>query len=429
KKVLKKIPAKDIWQRIVTSAWICADPGLQFQDAIQSWHTCPESGEIRASNPCSEYLFLDDSACNLASLNLLQFLDVDGGFDWPSFEHTAQVMFLAQDILVDFASYPTAKIAENSHRFRPLGLGFAGLGALLMRLGLPYDSEAGRAWGAALTAALHGVAFETSTHLAQELGSFEALQKNKKSHLKVMKKHQSALQNIDWTFFPKVVSDRIEDIYKSLLSRGQKFGFRNSQATVMAPTGTIGLVMDCETTGVEPEFSLMRFKKMVGGGKVQIVSQSIRPALQKLKYPDEKIQRIEEHIQKTGTIEDAADLNPEHRAIFDCAQKNGFQGQRYLRPEAHLLMMAAIQPFLSGGISKTVNLPAEATSQDIGKIYWQAWELGLKAISIYRDGSKMSQPLTVKEGGPVCPECGGTTEISGGCYRCTNCGFTTGCVS
>jgi ribonucleoside-diphosphate reductase alpha chain len=317
----------------------------------------------------------------------------------------------------------------HSHKYRPLGLGFAGLGAFLMRLGIPYDSEAGRSWAGALTATLHGIASLTSAQLAGHLGAFPGYSRNRNSMMKVINKHRQSLKSIDWSFLPKAVKVRAEEIYADIFFHGQKNGFRNSQATVMAPTGTIGLVMDCETTGVEPEFSLIRFKKMVGGGKVQIVSRSVRPALKKLGYLDSQIEKIEEHIQQTGMIEEAPELNPEHLSVFDCANKNGFVGKRFLRPEAHLKMMAAIQPFLSGAISKTVNLPAESTSEDVSKIYWQAWQLGLKAIAIYRDGSKMSQPLTVKEGGPDCPECGGATEVSGGCYRCANCGYTTGCVS
>ncbi len=429
RKVIKEIPAREIWKHIVTSAWFCADPGLQYHDTIQKWHTCPQSGEIRASNPCSEYMFLDDSACNLASLNLLAFQDVDGSFDWKSFEYTARIVFLAQDILVDFASYPTARIAENSHSFRPLGLGFAGLGALLMRLGISYDSEAGRAWASALTAILHGTAFETSALLAKKLKAFPGFQKNKTPMLKVMKNHHRALQKVRWNHLPFAVQQRAFEIYSELLLTGSKYGFRNSQATVMAPTGTIGLVMDCDTTGVEPEFSLVKFKKMVGGGKVKIVCQSVGPALRRLGYSNAAISKIEIHIQETGAIEGAPELKSEHLAVFDCANKNGTHGQRFLPARAHLEMMKAIQPFLSGAISKTVNMPSEATSEDISEIYFSAWKMGLKAIAIYRDSSKMSQPLSVKEGGPICPECGGKTEVSGGCYRCTNCGFTTGCVS
>jgi ribonucleoside-diphosphate reductase alpha chain len=428
-RTIRELPADEVWKKVISSSWFCADPGLQFQDTIQAWHTCPESGDIRASNPCSEYMFLDDSACNLASLNLLAFQDVDGSFDWASFEHTARVMLIAQDVLVDFASYPTATIARNSHDFRPLGLGFAGLGAMLMRMGTPYDSDAGRAWAGTLTALLHGIAYQTSGELAQAMGAFPGYRKSSKSMLKVLKKHQSSLQGINWSFLPLQTKSRITEVYDRLIEFGTRKGFRNSQVSVMAPTGTIGLVMDCDTTGVEPEFSLMKFKKMVGGGKVQIVSKSVSRALARLGYTAEQIQKIEAHVKNTGQIEDAPGLRDEHLAVFDCANRNGLTGKRFLRPDSHLLMMAAIQPFLSGAISKTVNLPAESTSEDISRIYHQAWKLGLKAIAIYRDGSKLSQPLTVKDGGPVCPECGGTTEVSGNCYRCINCGFTTGCVS
>lgn len=426
---ITQLPAKEIWDHITASSWACADPGLQFHDVIQAWHTCPASGEIRASNPCSEYMFLDDSACNLASLNLLSFLDSEGNFDWESFEHTAKLLFIAQDILVDFASYPTAKIAENSHDFRPLGLGYAGLGAFLMRQGVPYDSDTGRAWASSITASLHAVAYLTSTELAERLGPFKEYKKNKTAMMNVMQKHQSALKQINWQLLNPKVKLRLEVLYVDLIQRGTNIGFRNSQATVIAPTGTIGLVMDCDTTGVEPEFSLVKYKKMVGGGRVQIVSQSVAPALRKLKYTDAQIEKIQSYIERKGMIEGAPEIQPQHLPVFDCANRNGDSGKRHLRPQAHLFMMAAIQPFLSGAISKTVNLPAEATSHEISEIYWQAWKLGIKAISIYRDSSKLSQPLTVKEGGPVCPECGGKTEVSGGCYRCTNCGFTTGCVS
>jgi ribonucleoside-diphosphate reductase alpha chain len=429
KKVLQTIPAPEIWKKIVSSSWFCADPGLQFDDTIQTWHTCPASGKINASNPCSEYMFLDDSACNLASINLLSFLDVDGSFDWQSYEHVAQVLLIAQDILVDFASYPTAQIAQNSHDYRPLGLGYAGLGALLMRMGLGYDSDEGRAWAAALTSRLHGIAYLTSCELASVMKPFAGFAKNKNAMLKVIRKHEAQLSQVNWNLLPIKVRTRTEDIYSTLLAQGKKTGFRNSQVTVMAPTGTIGLVMDCDTTGVEPEFTLIKYKKMVGGGKIKIVSQSVLPALRKLGYSPQAIQGIENYIEKNGKIEGAPALKAEHLLIFDCANKNGVDGKRYLRPESHLLMMAAIQPFLSGAISKTVNLPADATSEDISHLYREAWNLGLKAIAIYRDGSKLSQPLSAQEGGPICPECGSLTEISGGCYRCTNCGFTTGCVS
>jgi ribonucleoside-diphosphate reductase alpha chain len=429
-KTIRELSAAEIWKKIVSSAWFCADPGLQFSDTISRWHTCPQSGPIRASNPCSEYLFLDDSACNLASLNLLQFYSAEEDqFDWQSYEQAARLMFMAQEILVDFASYPTKLIAENSHRFRPLGLGFAGLGALLMRKGFSYDSDPARAWASTLAATLHGTALKTSCELAKAKGAFSEYKKNKSSYQKVLQNHQRALATIKWPMVPEIEKP-LKNLFGEVLELCGKHGLRNAQVTVMAPTGTIGLVMDCETTGVEPEFSLVKTKKMVGGARVEIVSQSVASALQKHGYTDEKIYKIEKFIHETGGIEGATDLKPEHLPIFDCAQKNG-NGKRYLRPEAHLLMMSAIQPFVSGAISKTVNLPRSASSEDVSSIYWQAWELGLKAISLYRDGSKMSQPLSAHGAGlgPPCPECGGKTEISGGCYRCENCGFTTGCVS
>jgi ribonucleoside-diphosphate reductase alpha chain len=433
-KEVKQIAADELWQKIITSAWVCADPGLQFHDTIQAWHTCPASGEIRASNPCSEYMFLDDSACNLASLNLLAFLDNEGNFDFSAYMHTARVMFIAQEILVDFASYPTATIAQNSHDFRPLGLGFAGLGALLMRQGIAYDSEAGRAWAGVLTALLHGTAYDTSADLAERLGCFVGYKKNKKFFLQILSRHKKAMESVierhlNEAELPLRLKVLLENLYVQMMSKAKRHGVRNAQATVMAPTGTIGLVMDCDTTGIEPEFSLVKFKKLAGGGKVQMVSASVRPALKKLGYNEEQVLAIENYISQRQTIEGAPFLQDGHLPIFDCAQKNGGEGKRFLRPEAHLHMMAAIQPFLSGAISKTVNLPAEATSADISKIYWQAWELGLKAIAIYRDSSKMSQPLSATEHELRCVECGGPLELAGGCFRCTNCGATTGCIS
>lgn len=432
KKAVKKIPAQEIWKSIISSAWFCADPGLQFSNTINRWHTCQASGEIRASNPCSEYLFLDDTACNLASLNLLAFLDNKGNFNWHDYRQTARVMFLAQEILVDFASYPTAKIAENSHHFRPLGLGFAGLGALLMRIALSYDSDKGRAWAGALSANLHGEACWMSAQLAQVKGAFAKYKLNRKSFLKVMKMHQKALKNIQWQYLEPSLRGKTEDLFKTFLQQGEKTGYRNAQMTVMAPTGTIGLVMDSDTTGVEPEFSLVKYKKMVGGGKIKIVTQSLLPALEILGYSAEDIKSIQSHVLETGNIESAKAFNVhEHGSIFWCAQPSQAEG-RYLSADAHLKMMAAVQPFLSGGISKTVNLPPETSSQDVSEVYQKAWKMGLKAISIYRDGSKKSQPLSVHTGTPSnfkCPDCGGETEIAGGCYRCTNCGYSTGCVS
>ncbi len=434
-KVLRTLPAREVWDKIVHSAWMCADPGVQFHDTINEWHTCPEAGEIHASNPCSEYMFLDDSACNLASLNLVTFLTPEGDFDLVSFMHVARIMFTAQEILVDYSSYPTAKIAENSHNFRPLGLGFANLGSFLMRKALPYHGDEGRAWAGAIASLMQGVAYWASAQLAETRGAFAGYAKNKKSMLKVVGKHAKARKQISWTLLPSEFKETCEDLWEDVLSLGEKHGFRNAQATVIAPTGTIGLLMDCDTTGIEPDFSLVKYKKMVGGGEVEIVNQSVPVALRVLKYPDHAIENILEYIEKHRSIEGAPDLKAEHLAIFDCASAQA--GKRTLPPESHILMMAAVQPFISGAISKTVNMPNSATEKDISEIYRQSWKLGLKAVAIYRDGSKRSQPLNqkkdvVKDENTTwtmkCPECGSDTVLTSGCYRCPNCGSTVGCA-
>lgn len=435
KKTIKTIQATGLWDKIIQSAWECADPGLQFDDTIQKWHTCSGTDRIYASNPCSEYMFLDDSACNLASLNLISFLRDDGTFDLLSYLHTSKVMFTAQEILIDLAGYPTQVIAENSHKFRPLGLGYAGLGALLMRMGVGYDSDEGRAWAGALTALLHGTALKTSAELAKQLKPFDGYKENKTSMQTVIKKHLNAVEEIDFKLLPQAFELMTKDLWNVVIALGKKNGFRNSQTTVMAPTGTIGLVMDCDTTGVEPEFSLVKTKKMAGGGTSVISSTSVIHGLRSLGYSESERDKILIHLENEGEIENAPGLKKEHVSIFDCAQKNA-GGKRFLSADAHLKMMAAIQPFLSGAISKTVNVPHEATREDISEIYKKAWRWGLKAIAIYRDGSKMSQPLTAKaktvetqDHKLKCPECGGKTELIGGCFRCSNCGFTTGCVS
>lgn len=445
KKSMRKVPASLVWQKIVHSAWVCADPGVQFHDTINKWHTCPQTDEIRASNPCSEYMFLDDSACNLSSINLVRFLNPDGSFDFEAFVHTARILLTAQEILVDYSSYPTQKIAQNSHDYRPLGLGFANLGSLLMRKGIPYDSEAGRAWAGALTALMSGVAYLTSTELARAKGPFAGFKKNKAAMLKVMKMHEAHLKGIDYSFLPDNIQPVLKNLWKGVIYNGQKFGFRNAQATVIAPTGTIGLLMDCDTTGIEPDFSLSKFKKLVGGGEIQIVNQSVEVALRTLKYSSEQIQKIQKYIELNNSVQNCPDLLPEHKPVFDCA--SGPHGQRVLSPESHVKMMAAVQPFISGAISKTVNLPNSASEKDISDIYFLAWKLGLKAVAVYRDGSKQSQPLNTKltdekekqeYAKPVkpayvpnftmkCPDCGSDTVLTSGCYRCPNCGTTVGC--
>ncbi|MGE5086902.1 MAG: vitamin B12-dependent ribonucleotide reductase, partial [Bacillota bacterium] len=431
-KAIRELPAVEVWNKITHAAWMCADPGIQFHNVINKWHTCPNTDEIYASNPCSEYMFLDDSACNLASINLVKFLNPDGSFDFESMIHTARTLFVAQEILVDYSSYPTRKIAQQSHDYRPLGLGFANLGSLLMRKGIPYDSEEGRAWAGSISALMSGVAYLTSAEMARAKGVFAGFKKNRAPMLQVMKMHEKALSKVDWGLMPEGLDLAAKNLWKAVVYNGQKYGFRNAQATVVAPTGTIGLLMDCDTTGIEPDFSLIKLKKMVGGGEVQIVNQSVEPALRTLLYKDDDIESVLAYIKEHNTVEGCPQLRPEHVSIFDCA--NAVQGGRALSPESHVLMMAAVQPFISGAISKTVNLPNSATEEDISNIYFLAWKLGLKAIAVYRDGSKLSQPLNIKKKNEPavqftmkCPECGSDTVLTSGCYRCPNCGTTVGC--
>lgn len=427
-RALRELPAADVWSRITRAAWVCADPGIQFHDTINKWHTCPQTASIRSSNPCSEYMFLDDSACNLASINLVKFLSENGDFDFESFIHTARTLFVAQEILVDYSSYPTEKIAQNSHDYRPLGLGFANLGSLLMRKGISYDSDEGRAWAGALTALMTGVAYLTSTEIARAKGPFAGYRKNRASMSKVMKMHEQALKKISWRMLPEGLDKAVQNLWKGVLYNGAKHGFRNAQATVIAPTGTIGLLMDCDTTGIEPDFSLIKYKKLVGGGEIQIVNQSVDAALKTLEYSEEERQAILRYIGENNSVVGAPGVHPEDVAVFDCA--NAGAGQRVLSPESHLKMMAAVQPFISGAISKTVNMPETATEEDISSIYFLAWRLGLKSVAVYRDGSKQSQPLNLKDSTPFtmkCPECGSDTVLTSGCYRCPNCGTTVGC--
>jgi ribonucleoside-diphosphate reductase alpha chain len=475
--------ARDLWNQISQAAWDCADPGVQFDSTIQKWHTCAETDRINGSNPCSEYMFLDDSACNLSSLNLVKFVRDDGSFDIEAYRHAARILFTAQEILVDFSSYPTKQIAQNSHDFRPLGLGFANLGTLLMIKGVPYDSEAARAWAGALTALMHGEAFRTSAEMASSKGAFAGYEKNAQPMLRVMKQHQKAVDAIDRKHLPKDLMAAVTNVWREVIETGAVNGFRNAQATVLAPTGTIGLLMDCDTTGIEPDFALVKFKKLAGGGYFKIVNQSVPKALKALGYTDKQVREIIEYavgtmsleslpyinteslkraganavdLQKISaalpsafdlsaavapwvlgedgmarlglvkedlngatvlealgftheqitiassiacgrmTVEGAPHLKSEHLAVFDCANKCGLDGQRYLSPMSHVHMMAAAQPFLSGAISKTVNMPNEATVAEIADVYHEAWKLGVKAVAIYRDGSKMAQVLSGK---------------------------------
>lgn len=459
--VAKTYKAREIMDEICKAAWATADPGMQYHDTINNWHTSKNSGSIVASNPCSEYMFLNDTACNLASVNLLKYLDEDGNFDVEGFRHTCKMLFIAQEILVDLSSYPTEKIALNSHDYRPLGLGYANLGTLLMVQGIPYDSEEARAIAGALTAIMTGHAYKVSAELAQVKGAFNGYSSNREPMLEVMNQHKAALDNINEEYCPDYLLEAAKEDWNEAIKKGEEFGYRNAQATVLAPTGTIGLLMDCDTTGVEPDFALVKWKKLAGGGVFKIINQSIPRALKKLGYSgdeildiisyvlgrdslehapyinpkalselgytDKEIKEAESDIESTRmlnnktrhinpeelknrglsngqinealnfingfeTIEGAPHLKEEHYPVFDTANKCG-HGERYIAPMGHVRMMAAAQPFLSGAISKTVNLPNDSTVEDIQEIYMQGWKLGLKAIAMYRDGSKGSQPL------------------------------------
>jgi ribonucleoside-diphosphate reductase alpha chain len=489
--VIETLSAKDLWNTVADAAWACADPGVQYDSTINRWHTCSNTGRINASNPCSEYMFLDDTACNLASLNLTKFLGDDGSFDVDGYRHAVRIFFMAQEILVDFSSYPTAKIAQNSHDFRPLGLGFANLGTLLMLRGIGYDSDEGRSIAGALTAIMCGHAYRVSAEMAGTKGPFPGFSKNREPMLRVMRMHRDAAYAIDRDKCPEFLWRSACDDWDEAVRLGQENGYRNAQATVLAPTGTIGLLMDCDTTGIEPDFALVKFKKLAGGGYFKIVNQSVPEALKRLGYSPADVQEIvafvsgtntllaaphinraslkargltdddlgkieaallssfeldlafgpwilgedsyrrlgvaEDQIRRPGfsllsylgftrteideandviigrmTIEGAPHLRPEHYAVFDCANRCGKTGKRYLAPMSHVRMMAATQPFLSGAISKTVNLPNEATVDEVRDIYEEGWRLGLKAVALYRDGCKASQPLSTssKESSP-----------------------------
>ncbi len=389
--VVEELPAKFILHEIARAAWECADPGVQYHDTIQSWNTCSPSGQIRASNPCSEFMFLDNSACNLASINLVSFLGPQG-YDWEGFQHTARIMLLAQDILVDYASYPTARIAENAHHFRPLGLGYANLGGFLMRQGVSYDSEDGALWTVRLTGALHAIALEFSQKMAAFYGSFPGWRENESAALAVFERHRQA-----WRGRKDKDMAWVGQLYDQALQGAELYGVRNAQLTLIAPTGTIGLVMDCDTLGIEPDFALIKRKHLVGGGHLLLVNHSVEAGLKALGYSSGQINDIEKFVLAKGHVVGAPHLRPEHQAVFDCAMPPVGHPERRVSPEGHLRIMSAAQPFLSGAISKTVNLPAAATVEDIEKIFLRAWTLGLKSIAVYRDGSKSLQPL--------CAEC------------------------
>jgi ribonucleoside-diphosphate reductase alpha chain len=388
--VIETVDARDLFGKISQAAWECADPGIQYDDTINDWHTNPETGRITASNPCSEYMSLDNSSCNLASLNLLKFLRDDDTFDAPLFMRCVELIITAMDISICFADFPTEKIAETTRAYRQLGIGYANLGALLMAMGLGYDSAGGRALAASITSLMTGTSYKRSAELARVVGPYEGYPRNADAHMRVMRKHAAATDAI------RSVTENDRDVRKlatatwdAVITTGGRSGFRNAQASVLAPTGTIGFMMDCDTTGIEPDFSLVKFKKLVGGGSMQIVNQTIPRALRKLGYATETIEAIVEFIAERGHVIDAPGLKREHYEVFDTAM-----GERAIAPMGHVRMMAAAQPYISGAISKTVNLPESATVSEIADVYMQGWKLGLKALAVYRDNCKVGQPLS-----------------------------------
>ncbi len=394
--ICETFQARDLLHKIAEATWRCGDPGMQFDTTINAWHTCPNSGRINASNPCSEYMHLDDSACNLASLNLMKFLREEGSFDTAAFKHAVDIAILAQDIIVDYSSYPTPEITTNAKAFRQLGLGYANLGALLMSLGLPYDSEAGRQYAAAITALMTGEAYLQSARLAEKLGPFAGYAANRQPMLTVIDKHRSYAHRLDPSLVPGDLLSEARTVWDEAFALGQHAGYRNSQATVLAPTGTIAFMMDCDTTGVEPDIALVKYKRLVGGGILKIVNTAVPRALKRLGYESHEIRAIVEYIDEHETIEGAPALRDEHLPVFDCALKP-VRGTRSIHYLGHLRMMGAVQPFLSGAISKTINMPHEATIEEIADAYVAAWRLGLKAVAIYRDGCKRVQPLATGE--------------------------------
>jgi ribonucleoside-diphosphate reductase alpha chain len=386
---VKTLGARELMNQIADAAWRCADPGVQYDTIINRWHTCPESGRINASNPCSEYMHVDDSACNLASLNLMKFRREDGSFDVEDFEHAVDIVFLAQEIVVGFSSYPTEEITENANRFRQLGLGYANLGALLMSDGLPYDSTAGRNVAAAITALMTGRAYRQSALIAAEAtGPYDEYEKNRDAHNGVMRMHRDASYDVDATGIKGELLGAAQRSWDEAVELGEEHGYRNAQATVLAPTGTISFLMDCDTTGIEPDFSLVKFKELVGGGQMTITNRSVPLALRTLGYAEPQVEQITAYITENSTIVGAPDLKDEHLPVFDVAV-----GERAITHTGHIDMMAATQPFISGAISKTVNLPQTATIEDIADAYTRGWKGGLKALAIYRDGSKTAQAL------------------------------------
>ncbi|HEX6331403.1 MAG TPA: vitamin B12-dependent ribonucleotide reductase, partial [Actinomycetota bacterium] len=386
---VQTVRARDLMRQIAQAAWECADPGMQYDTTINDWHTCPASGRINASNPCSEYMHLDNSACNLASLNLLKFLNQDGSFDIQAFKRAVEVVFTAQEILVGNSSYPTEKIERNAKAFRQLGLGYANLGGLLMARGLPYDSDHGRAWAGAITAIMTGHAYVTSARIAEKMGPFAGYAPNRDAMLRVMRKHRAAADEIDADQVPEGLLSAARQAWDEAIALGQESGYRNAQASVLAPTGTIGLMMDCDTTGIEPDLALVKTKKLVGGGTMQIVNRTVPRALETLGYTEDQTKDIVGSIAEHNSVKGAPHLRPEHESVFDTSM-----GEQAIHYMGHVRMMAAAQPFISGAISKTVNMPEEATVEDVEQLFLEGWRLGLKAVAIYRDNCKVAQPLS-----------------------------------
>jgi ribonucleoside-diphosphate reductase alpha chain len=392
-RVMGTYKARDLMRRMAQSAWVCGDPGLQFDTTVNDWHPCPNTDRINASNPCSEYMFLDDSACNLASLNLMKFYSESGGFDVEAYRAALRVVITAQEITVDNAHYPTPAIEKNSHKFRPLGIGYANLGALLMARGVPYDSEEGRHYAAAITSILSGESYAQSARIAEKLGPFEGYAVNAEPFLRVIDKHRRSAYRLDVRSLPADLAQAACDVWDEAYALGQQHGYKNAQISVLAPTGTIAFMMDCDTTGIEPDIALVKYKKLVGGGMLKIVNNTVPVALKRLGYDPKQVKEIVEYINENDTIEGAPHLIDQHLPVFDCAFKpaNGTRSIHYL---GHLKMMGAVQPFISGAISKTINMPTSATVEDIEEAYYEAWKLGLKAVAVYRDGCKRSQPLS-----------------------------------
>jgi ribonucleoside-diphosphate reductase alpha chain len=394
--IIERVSARDILRLIAEATWHCGDPGMQFDTTINDWHTCPNTGRINASNPCSEYMHLDNSACNLASINLLKFIDENGNFLTEQFKHAVRIFIIAQDIIVQNSSYPTEKIHRNANDYRELGLGYANLGALLMSMGAAYDSEEGRAWAAAITALMCGYAYEVSGEIAEVQRPYAGFAANREPQIRILRKHRAQVDKVNHRLVPAQLLQAAARAWDEAIKHGESHGVRNSQMSVIAPTGTIAFMMDCDTTGIEPDIALVKYKRLVGGGMLKIVNQTVPKSLKKLGYEPAEIEAILKHVNDRETIEGAPGLKPEHLSVFDCAFRP-MNGTRTIHYMGHVRMMGAVQPFISGAISKTVNLPEEATIEDIMQAYIEAWRLGIKAIAIYRDGSKRVQPLSTNK--------------------------------